>query len=308
MIVRWLEALDARDVSAAQSSTALVVRGEGPAGGVVARLCGLTPNSIYSTGEFAALTLRLDVGTRPATLDAYGARTEAGALWLASVGGGYRGAVLSGLDPLNPLDRLSSRQIERFLSWAAELASNDAGRARGLVHDACCETADSLGRWAQVGLAWRTAADRAATAEVGAVLRESRFFDSIREGRGGRVGSVVVSGRFVARAGATSAHPLEIAVDLFRPLVPEPSLALDDLVADVNALRASVELAPTQWLVVRATSDQEIGLEGTPGLYPVGRGSYAGWIDYDEGDADRLADLLSDVRRRVRPHLAGPYR
>jgi hypothetical protein len=312
-ILRWLESVGASDASPAQTPTALVVRGRGPQGDLLVSVFGLTPNSLYSSGDFVPLTARLELGTRPAALDAFGARTDEGMLWMTATGDGYRSVALSGLDPLSPFNRLTLGQIERFLEWARALfapeACLDAGLALRFAADACREALDSVDRRAYVRLPWRAAPDRELRAKLATAMRSVGLFDSVEEQAGGRSGSVIVSGRLVARARARGVDLLRVEVDIYRLLLPSPSAALDDLLVDVDALRDSIALMPPRFIMLRAGPAPELGLEGIAGLHRIATdGAFAGWSGLDAEGQRLFEGLLADLAHRVRSRLAGPYR
>ena len=317
-ILRWLGTVSATGVELTQSSTSCSVEAMTAAGMLRLQVCGVTPNSLYSTGELVPLTLRVEIGRRPETddaLDAYGAWYQAGTLWQVASGGGYRGAVLSGLDPLSPLNRLGVDSIAFFLGWASSLVHTDPLPLRRLAHEVCADASREPSLWERVNLSWRNPWDRQRAQDIGTstFVRESMCssgaFDVVDELPGGCRGAIVVTGRFVAVAESSSADRLAVTVDLFRLDRPKPSLALDDLATDVGSLEDSTHLLPHRWATVTVSGASSDHLDGIGELFKVGReGVAAVWLSQRQLERGELERVLGHISRRVRTRTAGPYR
>ena len=77
---RWLSEAGICEIEVRETRSEIRLVGHSGFGPATLRLCGLTPNSLYSTGQFVPLVLRLELGVpRGGTVEALAARFVDGA-------------------------------------------------------------------------------------------------------------------------------------------------------------------------------------------------------------------------------------
>ncbi len=274
---RWLVAEGVRDIRSSRRTSRFSLFGTSPFGETTLKLAGVTPTSLYSTGELAPLVLRVEFGSRPEVLDALAAESIDGVLWQASSASRYRAVALSGLEPLSPLNRLTPQMVERFLRWAHQFLSPDDGRVARAASQACRSAVEAMSLWERVNLSWKATfgdhrdADLELRRKAGRSIRGSNVFDTVVDWPGGQHGPIALIGRY---RGTREEGALELEVDLFRvdrPRAREPvahvgsleqlaELVAGDLTVTVLVEAVEEPLLSSRRCVSIALSDQSVDL------------------------------------------------